>query len=196
MAQSSLSSWDKVNISTHLQPTDSTSSSTKTSRERKLQFKNLTNPHHLEQEPFLFSSGSVHLSSMQKESKEVSSRYSSTSWRTSTCLMVHREEAWCKTNSMVVAKESKLVVLVKEDTSRTIEVAEVVARAVGENPTWAKEAVCKENLRAWASNILNSLIKLCQTQWEWCRTLTWHQSKLLWWDNNSNSNNSHKLSWI
>ena len=63
---------------------------------------------------------------------------------------------------MVVAKESKLVVLVKE----ILEEAEVVVKVEEESLTWVKEAVCKENLKVWASNILNSLIKLCQTQWE------------------------------
>lgn len=191
MAQSSQSSWDKENISTLLQLTDSTSFSTKTSRERKLQFKNSTSLHLSEQELFLFSSGSVHLNSMQKESREVSSRYSSISWRTSICLMVHRE-ACHKTSRMVVVQESKLVVLVKEDTSRTIE-AEAVVSLAEENLSLGKEAVwTRDNLRECPSNsILNSLTKVCHNQWEWCRTHKWHQSKLLWWDNSS-----HKHSWI
>ena len=190
MVQSSQSSWDKENISTLLQLTDSTSFFTKTSRERKLQFKNSTSLHLSEQELFLFSSGSVHLNSMQKESREVSSRYSSISWRTSICLMVHRE-ACRKTSSMVVAKESKLVVLVKEDTSRTIE-AEAVVRLAEENLSCKEVVWTRDNLREWpSSSILNSLTKVCHNQWEWCRTHKWHQSKQLWWDNNS-----HKHSWI
>ena len=45
--------------------------------------------------------------------------------------MVHKE-ACHKTSSMVGVQESKMVVLVKEDTSRTIE-AEVVVRLVEES---------------------------------------------------------------
>lgn len=45
--------------------------------------------------------------------------------------MVHKE-ACRKTSSMVVVQESKMVVLVKEDTSRTIE-AEAVVRLAEEN---------------------------------------------------------------
>ena len=53
--------------------------------------------------------------------------------------MVHRE-ACRKTSRMVAVQESKLVVLVKEDTSRTIE-AEAVVSLAEENLSLGKEAV-------------------------------------------------------